>query len=74
MERYAMLVLCGRKWGLVCSITRLVHFGALSDEVRRKMQATAQVDATFIAATRPGQTLTVTQTGTVNNLAIYERK
>ena len=57
MERYAMLVLCGRKWGLVCSITRLVHFGRLSDEIRRKMQATAQVDATFIAATRPGQTL-----------------
>ena len=57
MERYAMLVLCGRKWGLVCSITRLVHFGKLPDEVKRKMEATAQVDATFIAATRPGQTL-----------------
>jgi len=57
MERYAMLILCGRKWGLVCSITRLVHFGTLSAEVHRKMQATAQVDATFIAATRPGQTL-----------------
>ena len=57
MERYAMLVLCGRKWGLVCSITRLVHFGKLPDEVRRKMEATAQVDATFIAVTRPGQTL-----------------
>jgi len=52
-----MLILCGRKWGLVCSITRLVHFGTLSAEVHRKMQATAQVDATFIAATRPGQTL-----------------
>jgi len=57
MERYAMLVLCGRKWGLVCSITRLVHFGKLLDEVRRRMEAAAQVDAAFIAATRPGQTL-----------------
>jgi Xaa-Pro aminopeptidase len=57
LERYAMLVLCGRRWGLVCSITRLVHFGKLPDELRRKMEATAQVDATFIAATRPGQTL-----------------
>ena len=47
--------LCGRKWGLVCSITRFVHFGKLSDEVRRKTEATAQMDATFIAATRPGQ-------------------
>ena len=57
LEKYAMLVLCGRKWGQVCSITRLVHFGRLPDELRRKADATAQVDATFIAATRPGRTL-----------------
>jgi antitoxin VapB len=54
MERYAMLVLCGRRRGLVASVTRLVHFGPLPDEVRRKMEATARVDAAFIAATRPG--------------------
>jgi antitoxin VapB len=54
MERYAMIVLCGRWKGLVASITRLVHFGPLPEEIRRKMAATAQVDATFIAATRPG--------------------
>jgi len=54
LERYAMLVLCGRKWGLVCSITRLVHFGPLPDELRRKQEACARVDATFIAGTRPG--------------------
>ena len=57
LERYAMLVLCGRRWGLVCSVTRLVHFGRLPDELRRKAEAVAQVDATFLAATRPGQTL-----------------
>jgi Xaa-Pro aminopeptidase len=57
LDRYAMLILCGRKWGLVCSITRLVHFGLLPDEVRRKAEATARIDATFIAATRPGQSL-----------------
>ena len=57
LERYAMLVLCGRRWGLVCSVTRLVHFGRLPDELRRKAEAVAQIDATFLAATRPGQTL-----------------
>ena len=57
LKRYAMLVLCGRRWGLVCSVTRLVHFGPLPDELRRKAEAVAQVDATFLAATRPGQTL-----------------
>jgi Xaa-Pro aminopeptidase len=57
MDRYAMLVLCGRRTGLVCSITRLVHFGSLSDELRRKMNAVAQIDASVIATTRPGKTL-----------------
>jgi len=57
LERYAMLVLCGRKWGLVASLTRLIHFGPLPQEVRRKQEAVAQVDATFIAATRPGARL-----------------
>jgi len=57
LENYAMLVLCGRRWGLVCSITRLVHFGPLPDELRRKMDACANVDAALILATRPGRTL-----------------
>jgi Xaa-Pro aminopeptidase len=57
LEHYLMIVLCGRRWGLVCSLTRLVHFGKLPDEIHRKAQAVAYVDATMIAATRPGQTL-----------------
>ncbi len=57
LDEYAMLVLCGRKYGLVTSITRLVHFGRLPDDLRRKMVATASVDAAFIAATRPGRAL-----------------
>jgi len=57
LERYAMVILCGRKWGLVCSITRLVHFGRLPDELRRKMEAVANIDAVLIASTRPGKKL-----------------
>ena len=57
LERYAMLVLGARKWGLTCSITRLIHFGRLPDEIQRKAEAVALVDATFIANTRPGKTL-----------------
>jgi antitoxin VapB len=57
LDRYVMLVLCGRRWGLVCSVTRLVHFGRLPGELRRKAEAVAQVDAAFLDATRPGQTL-----------------
>jgi Xaa-Pro aminopeptidase len=57
MERYAMLVLCGRWQGLVASITRLVHFGKLPDDLRQKADAVAKIDATFIAETRPGASL-----------------
>lgn len=57
MDRYAMLILCGRKWGLVCSITRLIHYGRMHDELRRKAEAVARVDAEFITATRPERTL-----------------
>ena len=57
LSSYAMLVLCGRRWGLVCSLTRLVHFGPLSDDLRRRMEAVARVDTEFLRATRPGARL-----------------
>jgi Xaa-Pro aminopeptidase len=57
LDRYAMLILCGRRWGLVCSLTRLVHFGKLPEEILRKAEAVARVDASMIAATLPGDTL-----------------
>lgn len=57
LDHYAMLVLCGRKYGLVCSITRLVHFGRLPEELLRKSMAVAQVDAALISASRPGKNL-----------------
>ena len=57
LDRYAMLILCGRKQGLVCSVTRLVHFGALPAEIRRKAEAVARLDAALILATRPGRNL-----------------
>jgi Xaa-Pro aminopeptidase len=57
LDRYAMLVLCGRRHGLVCSLTRLVHFGPMPTDLHRKAEAVAQVDAAMIAATRPGRTL-----------------
>lgn len=57
LTRYVMMVLCGRRWGLVCSLTRFVYFGTLPDEIRHKAEAVARVDASMIAATRPGRTL-----------------
>jgi antitoxin VapB len=57
LERYALLVLSGRKWGLVCSISRLVHFGPIPEDVQRRIDATMQVNAALIAHTRPERSL-----------------
>lgn len=57
LERYAMLVLCGRKKGLVASLTRLVHFGSLPEELQRKSEALSKIDSVFIETTRPGKSL-----------------
>ena len=57
VDRYAMLVVCARKNGVVFSATRLVHFGPLSDSLRRLHRAVAEIDARVIDATRPGVTL-----------------
>jgi antitoxin VapB len=54
LERYAMLVICGRRWGLVASATRFVHFGSLPDELKSKQTACAYVDAIFNASTVAG--------------------
>jgi Xaa-Pro aminopeptidase len=57
LEKYAMLALSGRQRGLVCSITRLVHFGRVPDEIERRIHATAQVNAALIGVSKPGISL-----------------
>jgi Xaa-Pro dipeptidase len=54
LDRYAMLVAGAKKWGLVVSATRIVHFGPVPCELRRKHDAVMAVDAGFIVRTRPG--------------------
>lgn len=54
VQRHVMVVVCGRKWGLIVSATRIVHFGKPDDDLTRKHRAVMQVDATLIGSTRPG--------------------
>jgi antitoxin VapB len=56
LDRYGMLNLCSRKWGLAISITRFVHFGRLSSELAARFTSAARVNAALLAATRPGNT------------------
>ena len=55
MERYAMLVACGRKWGLIASATRLVHFGKVPEELAKKHHACTRIDAGLVARTGEGE-------------------
>jgi len=57
VKRYFMLVVCGERHGLICSATRLVHFGRPPDELVGKHQAVCRVDGRMIGASRPGVTL-----------------
>lgn len=57
LEKYALLVLSGRWRGLVCSVSRMVHFGKIPADLERKTHAAARVNAAFIAHSRPGKTL-----------------
>lgn len=54
LKRHAMLVICPRKYGLIAAVTRLVHFGKLPGDLRRRHDAVCMVDCAFNLATRPG--------------------
>jgi Xaa-Pro dipeptidase len=54
LERYGMVNLCARKWGLVVSITRFVHFGPLPQELAASFLAAARIHSTLLHATRAG--------------------
>lgn len=57
VERYVMAVLCFRRNGLIASITRLIHFGPLPDDLRARAETLAHVDARIITATQPARTI-----------------
>ena len=49
-----MLVTCARRGGLIASLSRIVCAGSVPEELRRRTQAVARVNARLLAATRPG--------------------
>lgn len=53
----AMGVICGRRKGLIASVTRIVNFGLVSSEVQDKYLRLLSVEAAFLNETRPGKSL-----------------
>jgi Xaa-Pro dipeptidase len=56
LRRYAIVNVCARRWGLVVSVARFVHFGPVDPELRRKEQAAMQISARFENSSKPGVT------------------
>jgi antitoxin VapB len=56
LEKYAMINLCARKFGLTVSITRFAHFGPVPEDLNVKFQASAQVNAALLDVSRVGAT------------------
>jgi Xaa-Pro aminopeptidase len=54
LKRHAMLVLCARQHGMIVALTRIVHFGKLPADLRRRHDAVCAVDVAFNWNTRPG--------------------
>lgn len=65
LERYAMVVVCAEKYGLVGNATRFVHFGSLPSDLTENRSLCAYIDARMNHATRPGR-----QVGDVFKIAV----
>lgn len=52
--RTAMVAVCAQRQGLIATMTRIVHFGSLAEDLRRRHDACIAVDRTLHAATTPG--------------------
>ena len=48
-----MVNVCARKWGLIISTCRFVHFGPLPEHLKKRVRASANVTAHYISASKP---------------------
>jgi Xaa-Pro aminopeptidase len=55
-ERVLMVVVCARRNGLIASLSRIICVGPTPEELKRRTLSAARVDASLLAATRPGAT------------------
>lgn len=54
IDKYAMIAICGQKYGLTISISRIVSFGEVPEDIRKKYESLLKIDATYITNTKAG--------------------
>ena len=57
IDKYAMVVLCGQKYGLVANLTRFIHFGKPTEEIMSKFELVRKIEAEVITSTVPGRSI-----------------
>lgn len=55
-KKTLLLVTCSKRGGLIASLSRMICVGDVPDELKRKTEAAAYVNACLLDATRPGAT------------------
>ena len=53
-KKALLMVTCAKRFGLIASLSRIVCAGDVPDELQRRTEATAFVNASMAVATRPG--------------------
>jgi Xaa-Pro dipeptidase len=56
LKKYAIVNVCARRWGLVASVARFVHFGAVDADLKHKLEVAMKLSAKYQANSRPGIT------------------
>jgi Xaa-Pro dipeptidase len=54
LQKYGMVNICAKRWGLIASVTRFVNFGALDAELKKRLHASAVVNSKYSHALKPG--------------------
>jgi Xaa-Pro aminopeptidase len=54
IDKYLMLCVMSRKWGLINTITRIVYFGPAPAELIKQYKDNVLIECSMVAATRPG--------------------
>lgn len=55
VKKHLMIVVCAKRNGLIVSLTRFVHFGKISSQLKKKHESVCLIDAAFIMESLPGK-------------------
>lgn len=54
IEKKALVVVCAQRYGLYVALSRMLHFGRLDDDLKKRHDAVCRIDEVMRSATLPG--------------------